>query len=72
MKIVFCSEPFYPHEVDYAYREEFAAAVRAGFETALFSFEDLTENEISRAFRRIGPSEKPEAAVYRGWMLKPA
>lgn len=72
MKIVFCSEPFYPGKPDYLYEKEFEAAARNGFETALFSFEDLTENKIASAFRRIKSYEQPESAIYRGWMLKPA
>ena len=72
MRIVFCSEPFYPHKPDYAYEKEAAAALNNGFEIELFSFEDLTENNISNAFRKIQPYENEEPAIYRGWMLKPA
>jgi hypothetical protein len=71
MKIIFCSEPFYPSKPDYAYAKESEAAAQNGFEINLFSFEDLTENNISSAFRRIKSSENAEIAVYRGWMLKP-
>lgn len=71
MKIVFCSEPFYPNQPDYAYEKEAKSATENGFEFELFSFEDLTENNISNAFRRIKPYENPETAIYRGWMLKP-
>jgi hypothetical protein len=71
MKIVFCSEPFYPHKPDYAYETEAEAAAKNGFEYELFSFEDLAENKISDALRRIKPLEVAETAIYRGWMLKP-
>lgn len=71
MKIVFCSEPFYPNEPDYAYQNEVEAALRNNLEYELFSFEDLTEEKISRAFAKIKSSEKPTPAIYRGWMLKP-
>lgn len=71
MKIVFCSEPFYPNQPDYSYENEAKAAIENGFEYELFSFEDLTENKISNAFRRINFSEIGETAIYRGWMLKP-
>lgn len=71
MKIIFCSEPFYPNKPDSVYEQESEAAQSNGFETELFSFEDLTENNISSAFRKIKTLETPEAAIYRGWMLKP-
>jgi len=71
MKIIFCSEPFYPNKPDSVYEKEFEAAQSNDFEIELFSFEDLTENNISSAFRRIKTLENPETAIYRGWMLKP-
>jgi hypothetical protein len=71
MRIVFCSEPFYPHKPDYAYETEAAAAAQNGFGLELFSFEDLTENKLPKAFRRIKSSEENAPAIYRGWMLKP-
>lgn len=71
MKFIFCSEPFYPNEPDYAYKDEAETVGEKGFEYELFSFEDLTENKISGAFRSVKKSEKEELAIYRGWMLKP-
>ena len=71
MKIVFCSEPFYPFKPDYSYEKEAEAALRNGFEYELFSFEDLTENKISSAFKKLKTNENIETAIYRGWMLKP-
>ena len=71
MKIIFCSEPFYPNKPDYSYEKEATAALEGGFEVGLFSFEDLTENNLSNAFKRIKSAETPEKAIYRGWMLKP-
>jgi hypothetical protein len=71
MKFIFCSEPFYPNELDYAYKEEAETVLHKGFEYELFSFEDLTEGKISNAFRRIRSCEQEETAIYRGWMLKP-
>ena len=71
MKIIYCSEPFYPNKPDYTYEKEAAAAQQNGFEIELFSFEDLTENKISSALRFIKNIENPETAIYRGWMLKP-
>lgn len=71
MKIILCSEPFYPNKPDYYYEKESQAALENGFEFELFIFEDLMENKISNAFRRIKSAETPETAIYRGWMLKP-
>ncbi len=71
MKFIFCSEPFYPNEVDYAYKTEAETVVEKGFEYELFSFEGLTENKVSSAVRFVKSSEKEQTAVYRGWMLKP-
>lgn len=71
MKFIFCSEPFYPNKPDYAYEKEAKSAIENGFEIELFSFEDLTENNLLKAFGRIKPYENSETAIYRGWMLKP-
>lgn len=71
MKIVFCSEPFSPKEPDFSYQKEVKSALQNGFEYELFSFEDLVEGNISRAFKFIKPYETETLAIYRGWMLKP-
>lgn len=71
MRFVFCSEPFYPNEPDYAYRKEAEAVLKNGFEYDFISFEELTEGKISSAFKRIKPCENQTLANYRGWMLKP-
>jgi hypothetical protein len=71
MQIIFCSEPFYPNQPDYAYENEAKSAIENGVEIELFSFEDLTEGKISNAFWWIKPFENFEKAIYRGWMLKP-
>ena len=71
MKFIFCSEPFYPNEPDYAYQKEAETVLQQGFEYELFSFEDLSEGKISSAFNKVKSCEKPEIAIYRGWMLKP-
>lgn len=71
MKIIFCSEPFYPNKPDSCYEEEAKSALENGFEFELFSFEDLAEGKLQNAFRRIKHCETETLAIYRGWMLKP-
>ena len=66
MIILFCSEPFAPHRPDPDFVDEWQAAGEAGFETALFSYEDLQNGDVQSALGRIrltGP------CLYRGWML---
>ena len=71
MKFIFCSEPFYPNQPDYAYEKETKAVLQNDFNYELFSFEDLIDDKVSSAFRRIKPQEDKTPAIYRGWMLKP-
>ena len=72
MRIIFCDSGFSHKEVDYMYREEYAAAKAAGFSVSLISFEALKRGKVDlalkRVFNRFG--EKVEA-IYRGWMLRP-
>jgi ATP-grasp domain, R2K clade family 2 len=71
MKIIFCSEPFYPSKPDSCYEEEAKSAVENGLEFELFSFEDLAEGKLQSAFRRVKHCETETLAIYRGWMQKP-
>lgn len=71
MKIVYCSEPFLPREVDEVYRGEAEAARENGFEIELVDFEELERGDAERSVRTIKTSESEEQALYRGWMLKP-
>jgi hypothetical protein len=72
MRIVFCSEPFFPLRVDAAYESEAEAARDSGFDFDLVDFEALVdaENPLA-AIRKIREQPAPVTAVYRGWMLKP-
>ena len=71
MRIVFCSEPFSPLQVDSAYESEASAARNAGFEFDLIAFEALVdaENPVA-AIRKVKEQSASVDAVYRGWMLK--
>lgn len=72
MRIVFCSEPFFPLRVDSAYESETDAAQEIGFEIDLVDFEALVNDENSiAAVRKVKEQFAPVSAIYRGWMLKP-
>lgn len=72
MKIIFCSEPFSPTQLDAAYVDEAHGARHAGLAYELISFEALVhEADPAAAVRRVTPSSTPELAIYRGWMLRP-
>ncbi len=60
-----------PRQVESDFTDEFAAAQKAGFETALFDFDALTrENNLHRALRFV--PQDSAVLLYRGWMLKSA
>lgn len=70
--ILFCESPFQANKVDEDFEEQFTAAKENGFETLLFNFEVLTkENELTKATKRIKPSDERVKVIYRGWMLTP-
>lgn len=72
MKVIFCSEPFFPLQVDSAYEDEANAANKVELEFALLDFEALVNEEnITKAVRKISVQKEPTTAIYRGWMLKP-
>lgn len=70
MRIIFCSDPLNPREVDGAYLEEAEAAVSNDLSYELVNFEALVyEGNAEKAARRIGSADESVAAIYRGWML---
>lgn len=72
MRIVFCSEPFFPLRVDSAYETEVNAAQEIGFEFDLIDFEALVnDGNLAAAIRKVKEQPAPVNAIYRGWMLKP-
>lgn len=71
MKVIFCDSVIDHRTVEPDYEKEWKSAIKAGFNTSLISYEELTEGNISRALRFIKPLENLEKAIYRGWMLTP-
>jgi len=69
MKIIFCNHFLSQNEIDPDFVAEYAAAQNAGFSTCFINFEAVQEGNILRALRKIPFLEKPEKAIYRGWML---
>lgn len=70
--ILFCENPFESNKVDEDFEDQFNSAKESGFDTLLFSFEDLTsEDRFSLATKRIKSNDKLVTAIYRGWMLTP-
>lgn len=70
--ILFCESPFESNKVDEDFEDQFISAKESGFDTLLFSFDDLTsEDRFSFATKRIRPSDKLVTVIYRGWMLTP-
>lgn len=71
MRIIFCDSVIDHKLVEPAYATEQAAAKKAGFVTSVFSYEELTEGNVTKALKFVRPNETTEAAIYRGWMLTP-
>jgi hypothetical protein len=73
MHIIFCSDPLAPRAVDDAYTDEAQAALGAGLEYHLISYERLVhEHDAAAAVRRVPAPAAPDLAIYRGWMLRPS
>jgi hypothetical protein len=64
MKILFCSNLLKPKSVDEAFHEEYKNALKNGFETLLFNFEE-------KSLESIVENNELEECIYRGWMLNP-
>lgn len=72
MRVIFCSDPLRPRQVDPAYLGEHAAVQARGCATSLISYEALVdEGDAERAVRRVESGGDGEPGVYRGWMLRP-
>ena len=71
MKIIFCDSVIDNKVVEPDYQTEFYSAEKNGFETEVFSFEELTHGNINSALKFIKSSDKKELGIYRGWMMKP-
>ncbi|MFD0991690.1 ATP-grasp domain-containing protein [Tenacibaculum geojense] len=71
MKIIFCDSVIDNKVVEPDYQSEFDSAKENGFETHVFSFEELTDGNINGALKFIKNSDTKEYGIYRGWMMKP-
>ncbi|MCT4636601.1 MAG: ATP-grasp domain-containing protein [Bacteroidales bacterium] len=71
MRIIFCDNVLNCNKVDTDYKEEMNAALSAGLNCSLISFEELNNNNAAKAVSNVEKSETEVTAVYRGWMLTP-
>ena len=67
MRLLYPSAPFAIRRPDDHYAEECQAALEAGIDVALFSFEDFESGRLKVSL----PLEPGEEVLYRGWMLTP-
>ncbi len=65
--LVICADPLNERRPDAHFAAEADAAVRAGFEIALFSYEALYAGDSYSAIRQIAPSAD-RIALLRSWM----
>jgi hypothetical protein len=73
MHIIFCADPLAPRAVDDACIDEAQAALDAGLEYHLISYERLIhEHDAAAAVRRVPAAAASELAIYRGWMMRPS
>lgn len=71
MKIIFCDSVIDNKIVEPDYQTEFNSAKENGFETDVFSFEELTDGNVNSALKFIKSCENTELGIYRGWMMTP-
>lgn len=68
MKLLYPNDPFQPKLPDEIYLEEYEAAVAAGLNVALFSYEEF----LAGTFKARPLLEDQGMVCYRGWMLSVA
>jgi len=71
MNILFCNSPLDNKKTDPDFEVEFVAARENGFETHIFSYEDLKDADALLSTKRIKTAGVLQDIIYRGWMLKP-
>lgn len=72
MNIIFCDSVVDNKVVEPDYQTEYDSAKANGFETHVFSFEELSEGAINSALRFVKKCDTKEYGIYRGWMMKPS
>ena len=65
MKIIFCDSVMDNKIVKPDYQTEFDAAKENGFETEIFSFEELTDGNINSALKFIKTYDNLESGRYQ-------
>ncbi|MCU0686621.1 MAG: ATP-grasp domain-containing protein [Polyangiaceae bacterium] len=70
--LLFCDNPLQPSAPDWSFDGEWAGAKAAGFETKLFSFEELVAGQAGRALARLPAAGAARPLIYRGWMMRDA
>lgn len=58
------------NQVDEDYQKEYNSAIKNGFETLLFNFDDFTLTNSKLKLNKILNLEEKVIILYRGWMLK--
>lgn len=71
MKIIFCDSVIDTRVVEPDYKTEFDSARENGFETELFSLEELIDGNLNTALKYIKSCETKQFGIYRGWMMTP-
>lgn len=71
MRIIFCDSVIDNKIVEPDYQAEFISAKENGFETNVFSFEELNHGNIKGALKVIKSCQTKEYGIYRGWMMTP-
>lgn len=71
MKILFCSDSIFKHQVDEDYHEELKAVDELSIPYLFFDFDKLVDDgNAEEAIKNI-ERDKYESVIYRGWMLTP-
>lgn len=70
MILLFGCDPLDPSAPDPAFAEEVQAAKDAGWTYYLLDMEALETKSPRRLVRQVPRHERPEMAIYRGWMLR--
>lgn len=71
MRVLYCDSVFDPKTIEPDYENEQKAAVKAGFDTSLLSFEELVDGNVQKSLRYVKESADRVLGIYRGWMLTP-
>lgn len=69
MKVIFCDSVIDNKIVEPDYLLEFNSAKENGFETEIFSYEELEEGNLTKALKHIKKSSNKVLGFYRGWMM---